>query len=347
LTADNPRPSIGPSIVETALGHPEYALSLAQASKRQLDNGRAVRMNPAFVDIVQNLAAYQTAFLLGDYQTAAEQARIGATRSDSLTQIEASRSQVLLLFALLHDGAGLRAYGNTLLQLETPMDKAQQMIARLRAEGEFEHYRTVIAMEPEVEKTASAVGERFAVRDTFQIYLRPLLALARAKTGDITGAQALIALSPLDCYDCLLIRARISEQARQPAQADAWFSRAVHDAPSIPRAYADWGEAYLERGQPDAAIAKFKQANEKGPHFANPLEYWGEALMAKNRSHLALAKFAEAEKYAPNWGRLHLKWGEALTYAGKKDEAATQLARAAALDLTPSEKSELTGLRRN
>ncbi|HYJ35091.1 MAG TPA: hypothetical protein VEV64_02965, partial [Rhizomicrobium sp.] len=121
----------------------------------------------------------------------------------------------------------------------------------------------------------------------------------------------------------------------------------VHDAPSIPKAYADWGEAYLERGQPDAAIAKFKQANEKGPHFADPLEYWGEALMAKNRSHLALAKFAEAEKYAPNWGRLHLKWGEALTYAGKKDEAAKQLARAAVLDLTPLEKSELTGLRRN
>ena len=63
--------------------------------------------------------------------------------------------------------------------------------------------------------------------------------------------------------------------------------------------------------------------------------------MAKNQSHLALAKFAEADKYAPNWGRLHLKWGEALAYAGKKDEARAQFARAAALDLTPSEKTEL------
>jgi cytochrome c-type biogenesis protein CcmH/NrfG len=68
---------------------------------------------------------------------------------------------------------------------------------------------------------------------------------------------------------------------------------------------------------------------------------WGEALMAKNRSDLALRKFAEAEKYAPNWGRLHLKWGEALVYAGKKDEAKAQFVRAAQLDLTPSEKSEL------
>ena len=63
--------------------------------------------------------------------------------------------------------------------------------------------------------------------------------------------------------------------------------------------------------------------------------------MAKNQSHLALAKFAEAEKYAPNWGRLHLKWGEALVYAGKRDEAKAQLARAATLDLTAADKAAL------
>jgi Flp pilus assembly protein TadD len=63
--------------------------------------------------------------------------------------------------------------------------------------------------------------------------------------------------------------------------------------------------------------------------------------MAKNRSDLALAKFEEADKYAPNWGRLHLKWGEALVYAGHKDEARAQFARAGQLDLTPSDKREL------
>jgi Tfp pilus assembly protein PilF len=66
--------------------------------------------------------------------------------------------------------------------------------------------------------------------------------------------------------------------------------------------------------------------------------------MAKNQSHLSLEKFAAADKYAPNWGRLHLKWGEALAYSGKPAEAKAQLARAAALDLTPSEKSELAGM---
>jgi hypothetical protein len=39
---------------------------------------------------------------------------------------------------------------------------------------------------------------------------------------------------------------------------------------------------------------------------------------------------------------MHLKWGEALFYAGQKDEATKQFAIAATLDLTPSEKSELS-----
>jgi len=132
--------------------------------------------------------------------------------------------------------------------------------------------------------------------------------------------------------------------AEQWGRADYWFARAAHDAPSIPFAYTDWGQALLARGKPDAAIAQFKIANQKGPLFADALEGWGEALMAKNQSHLALAKFAQADKYAPNWGRLHLKWGEALIYVGKRDEAKAQFARAATLDLTPSEKSERTRL---
>jgi tetratricopeptide (TPR) repeat protein len=171
----------------------------------------------------------------------------------------------------------------------------------------------------------------------------PVLAHAEAELGDFASAERLIAPTPPDCYRCLIARAGIAELRKQYDRADYWFARAVADAPSIPIAYSAWGSALLKRGQPDKAIEKFKIANQKGPHFADPLEGWGEALMAKKQSHLALAKFAEAEKYAPNWGRLHLKWGEALDYAGKPDEAKVQFSRAAALDLTPTEKSELAG----
>ena len=150
----------------------------------------------------------------------------------------------------------------------------------------------------------------------------------------------MIATTPGDCYDCVRIRGLIAEAGGQTGRADYWFAKAVHDAPSIPFAYTDWGEALLARGNPDNAIAKFKLANQKGPHFADALEGWGEALMAKKDSGAA-AKFEEAQKYAPNWGRLHLKWGEALVYAGQKNQAQKQFARAATLDLSNADKAEL------
>jgi len=171
--------------------------------------------------------------------------------------------------------------------------------------------------------------------------LVPLTVYAEARLGKIADAEAHIAATPADCYDCLIVRARIAELEGQQGRADYWFARAVQQAPSIPMAYADWGQSMLERGQPDAAIEKFKLANQKGPKFADPLEMWGEALMKKNRSDLALAKFTEAGKYAPNWGRLHLKWGEALGYAGRKDEAQKQFGLAAGLDLSNDDKAEL------
>ena len=168
------------------------------------------------------------------------------------------------------------------------------------------------------------------------------VAFAEAKLGRIAEAEARIADTPADCYQCLGARARIAELKGEHARSDYWFGRAARAAPSIPFAYSEWGEALLDRGDPDRAIAKFTIANQRGPKFADPLEMWGEALMKKNRSDLALAKFTEADKYAPNWGRLHMKWGEALGYAGKKDDAQKQFALAAGLDLSEADGAELT-----
>lgn len=149
--------------------------------------------------------------------------------------------------------------------------------------------------------------------------------------------------TPLDCYLCTRMRGNIEAAQKHWSKAADWYAEAVKQAPSIPFAYADWGEMLLNKGDIDGAIAKFEQAHEKGLHFADPLEIWGEALIAKNRSDLALAKFEEANTYAPSWGRLHLKWGEALTYVGKKDEAQKQFATAAHLELSPA---DLTALKR-
>ena len=172
-------------------------------------------------------------------------------------------------------------------------------------------------------------------------YTTPLLAVAQAHVGDFAASHRSIEGTPADCVPCETARGDIDALERNYGGAAYWFGRAVHDAPSIPFADADWGQMLTARGDLDGAIAKFDAAHRKGPHFADPLELWGEALIAENRSDLALARFEDAARYAPNWGRLHLKWGEALLWSGHRDEARKQFAIAATLGLTASEKSEL------
>jgi predicted Zn-dependent protease len=211
--------------------------------------------------------------------------------------------------------------------------------SRMLLAAAMQDWRGVLAQDGAIARVAAVYP---GVRTIAPSTTAPLLAYARARLGERDAAKSLIARTPADCYVCLLFRARIAELEGQHARADWWFARAIAQQPSIPFGYSDWGAALLARGNLDAAIAKFTIANQKGPHFADPLEMWGEALMAKNRSDLALAKFDEANTYAPNWGRLHLKWGEALLWSGKRVGAKQQFALVSRLDLTPSEKSELS-----
>jgi predicted Zn-dependent protease len=181
---------------------------------------------------------------------------------------------------------------------------------------------------------------RFANSGT-ALQLKGLLAVAQAKLGDIAGAKATLAATGGDCYSCLVARGDVDAVERNLGGASFWYAAADRQAPDVPFACFRWGALLMAKGDYNGAIAKFALANKKGPHFADPLEMWGEALMLKNRSDLALEKFEEANKYAPNWGQLHLKWGEALVYVGKREEAKTQFAIAAGLDLSTSDKSEL------
>jgi tetratricopeptide (TPR) repeat protein len=172
------------------------------------------------------------------------------------------------------------------------------------------------------------------------VFVWPLWAESMARSGDMAGAEALIAKTPLDCDDCVRKRGRIAALKQDWTAAARWFALVSARSPHIPFADADWGAMLLAKGDVAGAVEKFKIANQKSPHFADPLEMWGEALIRQDRSDLALAKFAECAKYAPNWGRLHLKWGEALLWSGDKAGAQAQFARAAALDLSPKENAE-------
>jgi len=238
-----------------------------------------------------------------------------------------------------HDLAAARA---TLA--EVPFDSERDAVVNIRRGLEIgteaEDWHGVLARASEMNAYVKTYRQN---RHYVLAALAPFLALAHAHLGDFATAEHTIAPAPADCYPCLIARAQIAELARQRARADLWFAKAAAAGPSLPFADQAWGRVLLGRGEPDRAIAHFTIVTQRSPRFADPLEGWGEALMMKNQSHLALTKFAEAEKYAPNWGRLHLKWGEALAYSGRRDEAKKHFARAAQLDLSPSEKSELAG----
>ena len=363
---------------EGGLGRSEAALAADRTTIRLLDQKATGGMRPEAVPSQRESAVMDVDSLLGDF---AERLRLTLARNPSLANTADPARQIqdalsnpgsalaLVVTAPASRGSDLIAVhdltGARRILAEAPAFQAAIMVTtlsrndirgqaisdsaahnfrvlELRLAGESEDWARIPPLADALDAEEAKLNAAYAAYGPYPpVFLWPWRALAEARQGHFKTAHAWIDRTPSDCDLCLRMRARIDEAEKNNGGADYWFARAVAAAPSIPFATAEWGQSLLERGDADGAIAQFTLSNKKGPHFADPLEYWGEALMAKNQSHLALAKFAEADKYAPNWGRLHLKWGEALTYAGKAADAKAQFARAAALDLTPSEKSEL------
>ena len=171
--------------------------------------------------------------------------------------------------------------------------------------------------------------------------LWPRLAYARARTGDLAGAQALIGATPLDCYPCVRERARIAELSGDRAAADRGSAQARRQGPSLPFAFAERGQMLMARGDPAGAIALYEEAIERGPRWADPQKYWGDALMAQGDERGAIRKYRAAAQRAPRWGALHLAWGRALEAQGKRDEARAKYRAAAGMDLSSADRAEV------
>ncbi len=167
-----------------------------------------------------------------------------------------------------------------------------------------------LVAEGEAEKSAALKSDplrpEFAAR--YELVLatqyRPLLAYAEAMTGDTASATALISQTPTDCYLCVRTRAKVAAAAGDAATADRWFAEAARQAPDLPMAYYEWGEALLARGDLAGAARELAFAHAKGPHFADPLKAWGDVLAKQGHWNDALAKYDEALRYAPNWAAL-------------------------------------------
>jgi len=328
--------------IDADLGRQEGILADARAVLPLKERDQPVRMKHDAVAAIRQAAVSWIATLTGDF------ANVGLGECDHRCPL----SRVLFLHAVnaarSHDLAAARALIEQGVAAGPP-DPLNAAIARAWTDMAAEDW-TASAADIRAAMTAEADGasalslSKVTVDRILATQFRPWLALAEAETGAFAAARAEIAKTPADCTDCQRVRGIIDAAEKNWGGAEYWFARAVHDAPSIPFAYADWGAMLLQRGDPGGAIAKFKSAHDKGPHFADPLELWGEALIAKSRSDLALAKFVEANQYAPRWGRLHLKWGEALHWLGRDRDAKVQWVLAKNLDLADGERRELKDL---
>jgi hypothetical protein len=319
------------------LGHDEIVLQQARAIEplRPEDNMGSWRSGEG-VPYVWQLGAFWRAADTGDFANAAAQPCLY-----SCTLSEGALQRAIAL-ALAHDDRGAQA---SIEQALAAGDADDSDLAEVRyrihaASGDWSAALSNAEQMNAAYMANKNFGEGF--RTTYaHTRALPLLAYAQARSGAFAKAWKTINATPTDCYTCIRTRGQIAALQKNWTGAAFWFSHAVMQGPSLPFAYADWGQMLLAKDDLDGAIAKFKLANEKGPHFADPLEIWGEALVAKNRSDLALPKFEEAAKYAPNWGRLHLKWGEALWWSGDKARAAKQFAIASGLELSPADKLQL------
>jgi len=317
-------------------GHEEAELSEVRATVAQREADQPDFLKGAGFAEIRSDAQERIAALLGDYAGAEE----AACPSSCLP---ANIDEGALYAALRHDSRTARAR-IAMARAAGRADVLTENTAQFEAAAADGNWEDAV-------RAAQARAKAFAdvhVGDANGLSvasdrtdIRPRLAGALAHAGQIAQALAVIAATAPDCYACTRARAAIEALRGKPRAAEYWFAQSVRLAPSIPFAYADWGEMLLHKGDFDAAIAKFIVAYRKGPHFADPLELWGEALMLKNRSDLALPKFEEAAKYAPNWGRLHLEWGKALFYTGRKDESKKRIAMAAGLDLSAADKASL------
>jgi tetratricopeptide (TPR) repeat protein len=140
--------------------------------------------------------------------------------------------------------------------------------------------------------------------DNFRTSVYPLLAETYARVGRNADADAVLGLLPLDIYDGWCARGRIASLRHDYATADKTFAEAVRQAPSIPRAYLDWGNMLAAKGDLASAITKYTEANRLDPHWADPLKAWGDVLARQGEPRAALKKYRQALERAPHWAAL-------------------------------------------
>lgn len=328
-------------------GHDEHTLEYS----RDLDSRAHTRSSETTKSYFERNSLISTAWLaslVGDRKTSGKQWLRVAKTSEYQGLARLSYALAATEFALNHDPQAARQALEPLgAAEETSFLEADALNAFMGLPGywlavERGDWRAALDDARAADGWLDAHKDRYKVMGLMlSVWIRPLEALAMAKSGDVTSAATLIETTSADCYLCIRVRAQIAAEKNDWPAAERWFGEATHLAPSLPFAFAEWGRARLTHGDVDGAIAVLKRANEVGSRFADPLELMGEALMRKGNYRGAVDKFRAADEAAPNWGCNHLHWGQSLLRIGRERDAKAQLDMARRLSLSAADRAQL------
>lgn len=134
--------------------------------------------------------------------------------------------------------------------------------------------------------------------------LRPWLALATAKAGDVRKASALLQGTPRDCYLCTRVEGEVAVLAGDVGASERAFAAAARQAPDLPVAYQDWGEARLARGDLAGADWTFREAQRRAPRWADPAKGLGDVAARRGDWREAVNAYDSALSQAPAWAEL-------------------------------------------
>ncbi len=326
--------------VQGALGHDEEALQLAKRG------GRLLRLHPDSVTAVAGAMVLADNVVSelearGEFLDAAAMNERASRLADYNDNVAFSTAEPVFDLGRIHDGAGADLAWSRARRagVDWSVLDPDVLAADIALDRWADAVRTGQRLSQGVGKLPGLNGGflRIAMARVETAYL----AYATAMMGDVTGAQRLVATTPLDCLECVRMRGKIAAAAHDRAAAERWFALAANMGPSFPFALIDLGELRLAAGDVDGAIASLREAHARAPKFADPLELSGEALLRKGDVPGALAKFRAAATGAPRWGRLHLMWGEALARSGDAAGARAQFQQAAGLELTAADRAAL------